>query len=191
MQRQRPALHGAIVRAMKMSSYTSRTARFFLIPSLFLITAARLPAPIQEIPESPTPTPAVARASEPKKSPSKPKPKASAEAAAKPQIKASATPAETGTARFAGTWSGTINQGILGDIPFTLVINATATAVKETSALGTVTHTAGSNGNTMTWRAGWLKEIAWTFTPMTDGKTALVTSKSGFGVNGTAIFQKQ
>lgn len=46
------------------------------------------------------------------------------------------------------------------------------------------------NGNTITWKAGWFNETTWTLTPQKDGTTALVTSKSGLGVNGTATFSR-
>jgi len=50
-----------------------RTLNLSLTVSLLLITAQRLPAPIQEVPESPSPTPAVAPAAEPRKPLFKPK----------------------------------------------------------------------------------------------------------------------
>ncbi len=175
---------------MKTSMPVNRGSCVLIIAAL-LISTHRLPAPISEIPQSPTPTPAVTEAVQPKKSAAKPKAKASPETAIKPQTKPTPPPLQTGAARFAGTWTGTINQGIFGNIEISLAINATGTSVKESSKGGTFTHPATINGNMMTWKAGWLSEIAWTFTPAGDGKTAAVTSKSGFGVNGAAIFQKQ
>jgi hypothetical protein len=37
---------------------------------------------------------------------------------------------------------------------------------------------------------GWLKEIAWTLTPNSDGQTTVATSKSVLSVSGTATFSK-
>src|SRR5438445_13777303 len=83
-----------------------------------LITAHRLPAPIQEVPESPTPTPAVATAAQPRKSPPKPKSKPS------------------GAARFAGTWTGRITADTMGDVDVTLVISTEGTSVAQSSKAG-------------------------------------------------------
>jgi len=46
------------------------------------------------------------------------------------------------------------------------------------------------NGNTLSWQAGLLNEIAWTLTPNSDGRTALATPHSGLGVNGSATFRR-
>jgi len=162
--------------------------RIFLSLIALCVFAHRLPAPIQEIPESPTPAPE--QQMKPKKTQSKSK-AVESEPKIKSEAKPSAKRAAQGPARFAGTWTGTINQGILGNIEISLVIDTTRISVKEISKVGTFTHPATTNGNMLTWRAGWLNEIAWTFTPASDGKTAAATSKSGFGVNGAAIFRKQ
>jgi hypothetical protein len=155
----------------------------FLIVSSLLITAHRLPAPIQEIPESPTPAPAQS---------AKPKPKV-----AEPKAKTNSTsPSSTtampqGPGRFAGTWTGTISQGALGDVAISLGINATGTSVQEVNRTGTFIHPATIQGPGMTWKSGWLSDIAWTLVPNNDGKTATVTARSGFGVNGSATFRRQ
>jgi len=49
-----------------------RTLNFLLTVGMLMITAHRLPAPIQELPESPSPTPTVAPAVEPKPPPKPP-----------------------------------------------------------------------------------------------------------------------
>ena len=157
-----------------------------------LVAVHRLPAPIQEIPESPAP--ASEQTAKPKtKRLIKPKASKSSEnsTTAKSLSKSSQTVSLQGPARFAGTWSGIINQGVLGDIAISLVINATGTSVQETSKIGTFTHPAAIGGNTMTWKSGWLSEIGWTFTPNNDGKTAVVSATSAFGVNGSATFQRR
>jgi hypothetical protein len=160
---------------------------FSLVVALLFVTAHRLPAPIQEVPESPTPTPE--QQAKPKKTQSKSK-AIESESKAKSAPKASATPMLQGPARFAGTWTGTINQGILGDIPITLVVNSEGTSLVLKWSGGQEPHPTSYSGNTLSWRAGWLNEITWTLTPAGDGKTAAVTSNSGFGVNGAAIFRR-
>jgi len=165
-----------------------RSIFLILCPLTLLLTTHRLPAPIQEVQESPTPPPE--QQTKPKKTPSKSK-VVESESKNKSTPKPSSTLAPQGPARFTGTWTGTINQGILGNIEITLVINAAGNSVKSVSTMGTFNHPATSNGNMMMWKAGWLNEITWTFTPAGDGKTAAVTSKSGFGVNGASIFRKQ
>jgi hypothetical protein len=163
--------------------------KLILLSAILMVgTTQRLPAPIQELPGSPTP----AATEQPKPRKSHPKSeKIEAEPKTKEPAKPSTASVSQGPARFAGTWSGTINQGILGNIPMTLVIDTGTRSVKEISKVGTFTHPVTANGNMLAWRAGWLSEIAWTFVPNADGKTAAVTSKSPFGVNGSATFRKQ
>lgn len=159
--------------------------RALLMTALLLVTAHRLPAPIQEIPESPTPAPE--EQAKPNRTRSKSK---VTESETKIKSATSTTSTLQGPARFAGTWTGTINQGALGDVAVSLVINAGGTSVQETNKTGTFTHPATIGANMMTWKSGWLSDIAWTLSPNNDGKTATVTSKSGFGVNGSATFQR-
>jgi hypothetical protein len=164
-----------------------RTPALLLTGTLLLTTAHRLPAPIQEVPESPTPIPN--ERAKPRKTQSKPKVIAS-----EPTTRSTPKPptvVSPGPARFAGTWTGTINQGVLGNVAISLVINATGTSVQEISRTGTFTRAATIDGNMMTWKAGWLSEIAWTLMPNNEGTTAAVTSKSAFGVNGSATFRRQ
>jgi hypothetical protein len=164
-------------------SILRRTFCFLLAAGLF-ITAHRLPAPIVETPEKPTPAPEE-EASKPKHSSrSKRKSEEAAKTeASKPQPR---TPQE----RFAGTWTGTISQGLWGKVVFTFTLTAGATEVTERSGFGTYAHPATSDGKSATWRTGLLNEITWTFTPNSDGTTAQVTAKSPLGVNGSASFHR-
>ena len=157
-----------------------------LVLSILFATTHRVPAPIQEIPESPTPV-AKERA-KPKETQSKSR---SVESETTNKSSSPVIPLAQGPARFAGTWTGTINQGVLGDVAVSLTINSTGTSVQETSRVGTFNHPTTIGGNTMTWKSGWLSEIQWTLSPNNDGKTAAVTSKSAFGVNGSATFRRQ
>lgn len=74
--------------------------RFLLASTLLLVTAHRLPAPIQEIQDTPTPAPAAK---------SKPKPRKE-ERAKKP------TPSKPSINSFVGTWTGTVSMAFTSDI---------------------------------------------------------------------------
>src|SRR6266581_1010172 len=163
--------------------------RICLICCLLAATAHRLPAPIVETEEKPTPAPEQSEAPQPKEKHSRAK---STTSSNEPLTKPEPRPARTreGPARFAGTWIGRINQGIFGNVEFTLVVNDAANAVRETSNGLHFTHPAILNGNTVSWQAGLLNEVAWTLTPNSDGRTALATSHSGLGVNGSATFRR-
>ena len=103
---------------------------------------------------------------------------------------ASTTTPPAKTAIFAGTWSGKIKQGILGNIVVTLVVNSDGTSVRQKTPGGQYTRATSQNGNTLSWRGGWFHEFEWTLTPNPDGKTATVTDKGGLGINSTATFQR-
>lgn len=150
-----------------------RWPRLALVALLLLVTAHRLPAPITEVPETPTPAPEQA---------SKPKWKRSAWA--KSRSTSSNNESARVPARFAGNWFGTISQGVWGDVKVALVINVDGSSVRMTAG----ERPATVSGNTITWKSGLFNEITWTLTPQSNGTTAFVTSKSGLGVNGTATF---
>lgn len=145
---------------------------------VMFITVDRSPAPIVETPDNPTPAPE--QASKPKW---KPRAKTKTYGGDKEFTKAPTAP---GPGRFAGNWFGTISQGIWGDVKVPLVINANGSSVKMAAG----ERPATVNGDTITWKSGLFNEITWTLTPQKDGTTALVTSKSGLGVNGTATFSR-
>lgn len=166
-----------------------RCQRLFLFGFVFAFVAIhRLPAPVEELPDNPTPA-AIKRA-EPKEPKNKLKP-----AEQNPKSKTAPRPNSSAAPRqpplFGSTWKGIINQGVAGTIPVTLTINPAGTSVLENSQGTTFTHIAMMSGNLLTWKTGWLNEIIWTLTPNGDGKSASVTSTSAFGVNGSAIFQRQ
>jgi len=175
--------------ATAQDGFLRRTFFFLLVAAVLLATAHRLPAPIQEVPESPTPAPEKSA-----------KPKAKQTAGSKPSIaepKASVpskrvTPVPTPSKKFPGTWRGTVPFGMFGDLHLTLVVNNDGNAVTESGGLGgTVTFRATNDGDTVTWRSGLGNEIHWTLTPNTDGKTAILDVKAGLFVgNHTAIFQR-
>ncbi len=170
-----------------MTRIFSRTLRILFAAGLLLITAQRLPAPISEVPETPTPTPVLPTQSENKSN--------ATITGATPQPAAnpapSTTPEVADPARFAGTWTGKIKFGRVGDVDFTLVINSEATSLEQGSKnFGRHMHATISSGHTLSWRAGEKNDLAWTLTPNPDGQTALTTLKLPSGAESTAIFQR-
>jgi cytoskeletal protein RodZ len=156
--------------------------RLTILVLLLCVIAQRSPAPIVETPDNPTPPPTEQSSTQKWKRPAKLR----SETATTTSKESRQKPASTGPARFAGNWSGSISQGILGTIKISFSINPAATSVRISGSEKPAT----TNGNTITWKAGWFNEITWTLTPQRDGTSALVTSKSGLGVNGTATFSK-
>jgi hypothetical protein len=148
-----------------------RTIVFFFAFVLLVMTERRLPAPIQEVPPSPTQTPATAPAAEPRKSP--------------PKLKSK----PTGAARFAGTWIGRIKAGSMGDVDVTLVISADGTSVAQSSKAGVWTRPLTYDGKRLSWETGPTNKIAWTLTLNPDEQSAVVT-RSWSTVQHTGIFKR-
>ena len=182
------------VGALKSSISANRTFRFLLVIALVVMTANRLPAPISEVPESPTPAPE--QSAKPKPKPTI-KPKVTSESSESsikrqtpsPQPKSQATPQRN---LFNGTWVGTIRRGIFGNIDCTFIISAAGTSVVDKSRLGSFTWRATCDGQRMQWRGGAMdaNNCSWTFTPNADGETALVTESVLFVANSSAVFRK-
>lgn len=149
----------------------NRVTLLLFIVATLLVTADRLPAPIQEVPESPTPGPTLAPAVEPKKSPPKPKLK------------------PTGAARFAGTWIGRIKAGSMGEVDVTLLINANGTLVAQSSKAGIWNRALFYDGQRLSWKTGTNNQIAWTLTPNPDQQSALVI-RSWSGGQDSGIFRR-
>jgi hypothetical protein len=164
-------------------SILRRTFCFWLIGALLFVTAHRLPAPIQEVPETPTPAPQQSAMPKPKRTI---KPKVANENSESSTKRK--TPAPTPRARFAGTWSGTVNvpnplEG--GDSNCTYVINAAENSVAETcERFNKNTSAATVNGNTISWNNGFFKEYNNALTLIGDGRTAQITITSSWG-NGS------
>jgi hypothetical protein len=166
-----------------------RSLALLLIATLLLATAHRLPAPIQEVPESPSPAPEQPTKPKPKRT-VKPKTRESSEASTKPKTsspppKSQATPERNS---IDGTWTGTLNCPVgfgvgNGEVQFTLAISGTGTVVNVKSIPWGLEHghRVSYDGKTLRWQTG----SNWTLTPNADGKTALLTaSASGlFGIN--------
>jgi hypothetical protein len=132
--------------------------------ALLLITAHRLPAPIQEVQETPTAT-----------------------VAATPTPMAALT--ATGAARYAGTWTGKINMEKLGDVDVTLIINGAGTTAEVVSRVGAGRHGLRSDGKKVWWQSGAKNKIDWTLTLNPDGQTAAAT-RTFDRVTTSATFQR-
>jgi cytoskeletal protein RodZ len=151
-----------------------------------LIWADRLPAPIVEE-EKPKPAAEQSEAPKRKRSTrSTTTEKSSAQTETRTQAKPA--PAE-GPARFAGTWNGKVNQGLLGHVPTSVTVDPTATSVELNRNLGGGTRPATINGNTISWHSGVMGEVTWTLVPNSDGQTAQVTMK-GMLLNDSATFRR-
>ena len=158
-----------------------RLLPFVIIAAALCLLAERSPAPIVETPANPTPAPAPQQTSAPKEKRFY-KSKSQTTTTNKEPRQPSVT---SGPARFSGSWSGIIQQGMSGTPPVSFFIHAEGTSVRMKEG----EHPAVVNGNTITWKNGWFNEISWTLTPQTSN-SAVVTSNSAFGVNGTATFTK-
>jgi TonB family protein len=159
-----------------------------LIPAFLLAAPARMPAPVVEQTETATPAPAEPEAPK-RKHPAKAKTSES-ETPAKAETRSAPTaPKLEGPARFAGTWSGKINQGLLGHQPTSVTVDATATSIELNRNLGGGTRPVTTTGNTLSWKTGLMGEVAWTLTPNADGSTAQVTMK-GLVVQDSTTFRR-
>ncbi len=143
-----------------------------LIVGLFLITTHRLPAPIQEITESPAPRLKQAT----------PKPTA-------PKERATTKPTPTPAALFAGTWVG-INGALRGR---TVVVNPAETFVTMDGGpwgreSGAVEAKTGSELTWMTKPVG--VGVKWKFSLLQGNKTAQLTNKHFLG-SETGTFEKK
>lgn len=178
MQIERKGLHDSIEAVKK------RGVIFYLVMAGVLCLAAeRSPAPIVEAPDTPTPAPQQQQETSAPKEKHATKPRPQSFTTVKEQHQPAAA---SGPARFSGNWSGRLPQPFQGMVAVSLFVNAEGTSVRMKEG----ERPAVVSGNTITWKSGWLNEITWTLTPEKGGTTALVTSKSGFGVNGTATFTR-
>jgi len=169
---------------------TRRKTLLLIIFVALFVWIERAPAPIVEE-EKPTPVPAPQQSEAPKRkhaarsTTGEQSPSAQTEIKSKP----ASAPAPQGPARFAGTWTGKVNQGLLGHVQTSLTVNANATAVELSHNLGGATRPVAINGNSITWKSGVAGEITWTLTPNSDGQTAEVTMK-GLMLNDKTTFRR-
>jgi len=164
----------------------TRLLALFLVVALFLITAQRLPAPIQEVPESPTPAPQ--QSATPK---SKRVIESKTTRATTPS-RAVSTPTPALSKKFAGTWSGIMPEVPWGNVPTELIVNQNETTMewRETGKPKGPVAKATLNGDTISARfpAG-LTTAVWYISPRSDGATANVRL-TAFMNDQTAVFQR-
>ncbi len=170
----------------KMSRLSKSIA---LTAILLLVISDRLPAPIQEVPESPTPAPEQSAKPKPKRTI---KPKAtgeSSESSTKRQ-RPSPTPKiqSTQQSRFAGSWAGVIHT-LMGDIAETITVNTTETAMTVVATSDGRTKTAKVERRGDTLKANFGSWGSYSLTPLSDGSTALVHYQNLFD-DDTASYRR-
>ncbi len=164
------------------------TARHALVVTVsILIWVNQSPAPIVE---EEKPTPAAEQSEAPKRKHSARSTSAEqSPAQTETKTKAAPAPASQGPARFAGTWNGKINQGLLGHVQTSVTVDSTATSVELNRNLGGGNRKATVNGNSISWKSGVAGEVTWTLTPNSGGQTGQVTMK-GLMLNDTTTFRR-
>ena len=154
------------------------------ILSILLATAFRLPAPIQEIPESPTPERKIKKAT-------KPRPKAKSTSTPNEMTKSTTklqTPAISN--RFAGKWVGTMPEVPWGNVATELIIDQTGTTMQwQESGTQKGTSPAQINGNTIQANFQVGVTATWSLTLLADGTTARVRLQA-FMNDQTAVFRR-
>jgi hypothetical protein len=162
-------------------------SRILVVTSLLILSAHRLPAPITEIPESPTPAPTVAPTAKPKP---KPLPKPPKSEASEPVAKSAGQQPSPKQSRFAGTWVGTMPEVPWGNVATELVVDQTETTMEwqesgkrkglvKTQLSGKTLQASFHVGVTATW----------SITPQPDGATARVRLQA-FMNDQTAVFRR-
>jgi hypothetical protein len=152
----------------------SRIRFCFVLTAILILTAHRLPAPIQEIVETPSPTAA---------------PEKSTNATPIPRATQSVSPAQTGRALFAGTWTGRIDMQRAGEVDVTLVVSPDGASIQQTSKLAKGNRPLNYDGNMLSWTGGIKGEIPWTMKLNPDERTAIVT-RTFAGKTASAIFKR-
>lgn len=172
-----------------MNGCTLRRRSCWLLGAvLLLLTTLRLPAPIHEVPESPTPAPEAAATAKPKpKLSPTPKPKAEASESAPGPSK---RPVGPKTSRFAGKWVGTMPQVPWGNVATELIVDETGTTMQwQESGKQKGTEKTRLSGDTLlaTFQVG--VAATWSITLQPDGATARIRLQA-FMNNQTAIFHR-
>jgi hypothetical protein len=159
--------------------------RCLVVAGLLVVSAHRLPAPIQEIPESPTP--AAEQSPKTKRASAKPKSTPPATETTKSAIKQTMG---AKTSRFAGTWVGTMPEVPWGNVATELIVDETGTTMQwQESGKQKGTEKARLSGDTLqaTFQVG--VAAIWSLTPQPDGVTARVRLQA-FMNDQTAVFHR-
>jgi cytoskeletal protein RodZ len=161
--------------------------RVLLTIAFLFVTVHRLPAPIQEIPESPTPAPEQAAKPKPKGTT---KPKSEASESATNPARQQPTSKQS---RFAGTWSGVMPEVPWGDVPTELIVDQSESTMewRETGKPKTaVAAKTTLTGDTLSARfPTGMTTAVWYISPRPDGATANVRL-TAFMNDQTAVFRR-
>jgi hypothetical protein len=162
-----------------------------VVATVLFITAHRLPAPIQEIQESPTPVASVAETPKPKqkaKTPATPKSRISNEENFWPQ-RTAVKPTPTPAAPFAGEWRGALNDGRTRTI---LINPSQSTVTIDGGPWGRETGIVEeANGSQLSWTTTPLSvHVKWTLSLLQGGKIAQVATRHFLG-GETGTFEKK
>jgi hypothetical protein len=176
--------------ATSRKSNRMKFIRLVAVTTALLISAHRLPAPIQEVPESPTPAPSTAT---PKSSPNA-RPSASVKARVKPQSTVVAPASARHAGPYAGIWRGVITCSFWGNIEHRIVVDDTQKTMTVSrigsgagGANGTAPASIGADG--LTAQLPGLNGT-WSLRPNPDGKTAQV-KLTGFMLGSSAVFSRE
>ena len=173
-----------------------------LVVGFLAVTTQRLPAPIQEVPESPTPAPEQSAKPKPKR-PVKPKARSeSSETSTKrqtpsPTLKTQATSTSTSTAsptpskKFAGKWSGVMPEVPWGNVQTELIVDPTETIIEwQESGKHKGSAKTQLNGDTLLARVAiGFTTAVWFITPSPDGATANIRM-TAFMNDDHAVFRR-
>jgi hypothetical protein len=145
--------------------------RLFAVALMLLISAHRLPAPIQEVPESPTPAPEQSAQPKAKRTIKPKKTSESSESSTKRQTASSpqSHPTQNPTP-FAGIWIA--KTGFPAGVTLIVSPAQDSAVVKGLPFWGDRAGRPVANGNTLSWT--FLAE-KWNMVIAPDGKTAVVT----------------
>jgi hypothetical protein len=161
--------------------------RICLVCGLFLITAHRLPAPIQEVQESPAPAPEQSAKPKAKRLPESKTNHATTTSRATP------SPSPVRSKKFAGTWTGTMQTFPAGNQTTQIVINSTETTMTVSWFGKTDTVKAQLNGDSLqaTFPPPEFQPQShhWEITPQPDGVSARVHFQC-FMNDFTAVFHR-
>jgi hypothetical protein len=155
------------------------------VGSVMLLTTHRLPAPISEIPESPTPAPEQSAKPKPKRT-IKPKVTSeSSENSTKRQTASSQTHQTQNATPFAGTWVA--KTGFPAGVTLIVSPAQDSAVVKGLAFWGDRAGRPIANGNTLSWT--FLAE-KWNMVIAPDGKTAVVTDHGWPSGVASGTFEK-
>ena len=164
--------------------------RISVFAAVLLIFSHKLPAPIKEIPETPSPSPVPYPVVTP------PKAKVVKTVVATPAKKTEVAPRAAGNnaGPYTGLWSGVMPISMFGDTGYAFSISPSQTSVKmwgtnkvTTDPISKVDDCPASIGpDGISWHWSMWR---WSLKPYPDGRTAIVKVSGPFQ-NGSAVFQR-